>query len=198
MGRYYFDKMATVDESKSISLPLLKKWGCLQDCYSTILTWTNNWGESSTGIQIYLDAVPRPYVQLKYTITERDEFKQDFNYKIFLESKPCQLGGHRYFFFCPLVTNGEYCRKEVLKLYMPNGAKYFACRHCHKLTYEARQDHKHRFEHWQKFFDAEKKVEELTATKLKMYYQGKLTKRYQKYLKYHHRIKMLLPYMSAF
>lgn len=33
------------------------------------------------------------------------------------------------------------CHRRVGKLYLPPNHHLFACRHCHRLTYESRQEH---------------------------------------------------------
>ncbi len=57
---------------------------------------------------------------------------------ITLTSSTPHFGGVRYWFSCPK------CSGRVGKLYRPNLADKFACRHCHNLTYLSTQTHNHR------------------------------------------------------
>ncbi len=49
-------------------------------------------------------------------------------------------GGRRWWWICPLVVDGVYCRRRVGKLYLPPGGQYFGCRHCYQLAYTSSQD----------------------------------------------------------
>ena len=68
------------------------------------------------------------------------------DYKAKLINTPCNFGGVRYWFICPLITNGRPCGKKVSKLYLAGGSKYFGCRHCHSLTYISCQEHDKRID----------------------------------------------------
>ncbi len=51
-----------------------------------------------------------------------------------------QFGGQRWWFTCPITINGVACNHRVGKLYLPPYAKYFGCRHCHRLSYRSCQE----------------------------------------------------------
>jgi hypothetical protein len=87
-------------------------------------------------------------LQLRYTITRppgsnRDEDKTKVRQWIDLETTPCNFGGKRWWFRCPLVRgespDGTPCGRRCFKLYEPPGADYFGCRECYDLTYESAQ-----------------------------------------------------------
>ncbi|MHC4752129.1 MAG: hypothetical protein ACYTFW_19930, partial [Planctomycetota bacterium] len=81
------------------------------------------------------------YARLQYTITDRSSGeKTEYDYRIALTTTPCNFGGVRYWFVCPLYTNGIYCGRRVAKLYKAPGAVYFGCRHCYDLSYESRNE----------------------------------------------------------
>lgn len=61
-----------------------------------------------------------------------------------LISTPCNLGGKRWWFTCPMEVNGIKCAKRVAKLYLPPGERYLGCRHCFDLTYRSAQEHDRR------------------------------------------------------
>lgn len=58
------------------------------------------------------------------------------DYPVSLQTTSCHYGGVRYWFTCPAVG----CGKRVAKLYL--GDKYFACRHCYRLTYNSQRETK--------------------------------------------------------
>jgi hypothetical protein len=56
-------------------------------------------------------------------------------------------GQPRWWARCPLAVGGRACGRRVLHLYLPSGARYFGCRACHRLTYQAcPESHKRRSE----------------------------------------------------
>jgi hypothetical protein len=54
-------------------------------------------------------------------------------YQVQLRPMPQPKGGLRYLFVCPL----QGCGRQTFKLYLPNGADHFGCRHCYNLTYRS-------------------------------------------------------------
>jgi hypothetical protein len=80
-------------------------------------------------------------VQLTYEVSPRTEDAESefVSYSVPILNMPCHYGGQRFFFVCPLTTDGRYCGRRVAKLYLPRGAKYFGCRHCYDLSYDSRQ-----------------------------------------------------------
>ncbi len=137
MGRYYWSKKEEADSLKKIHIWWLRKQGYLNGWASGTIKWTNGFSgnESSVGIEIstYID---EPYLRIHYTQTDRDDTKTDYDYKIPLITTPCYFGGKRYWFTCPWYVNGKYCGRRVGVIYL--GGKHFACRHCHNLSYESR------------------------------------------------------------
>jgi len=82
------------------------------------------------------------YVRLQYTQTNHyTKEKTEVDYRVELATTPCNFGGVRYWFICPLVVNGRACQRRVAKLYLPPGGRYFGCRHCYNLTYESCKEH---------------------------------------------------------
>lgn len=85
-------------------------------------------------------------LQLRYTITrppgsDRDEDKTKVRQWIDLETTPCNFGGERWWFRCPLRNgpDGSRCGRRCFKLHEPPGANLFGCRECYDLTYESAQ-----------------------------------------------------------
>ncbi len=79
-------------------------------------------------------------VRLSYTQTGRDGSKNDLDYRVALTSTTTPWGALRWWFICPLRKGGQPCGRRVGALYLPPGARYFGCRHCHDLTYRSCQE----------------------------------------------------------
>jgi len=141
MGRVFWAKR-TVEESLVFSVYTLNKglifsWPTGKS-YS--MYWSNQWGEItySSG---YKATEEYSGIELDYTVTSSAEAEK-VKLLVPLETTPCNYGGKRYWFICPLYTDGVYCGRRVAKLYLPPGAKYFGCRHCHDLSYNSRQTYR--------------------------------------------------------
>lgn len=79
-----------------------------------------------------LDGLPQ--ILVWYSIEEDGE-KKELCYSIYFTETPCNLGGKRYWFKCPLGKDGRRCSRRVAVLYFTG--KYFGCRHCLDLTYQS-------------------------------------------------------------
>ena len=125
MGRYYWDKKDTVEESRSVSISFLKKQGYFSEpcSMSGTLFWKNCHGEQVGSISVFVSTMYGDnYVRFYYTVTDRSSGeKTDYDYKVQLITTPCNLGGVRYWFICPLNKNGVYCGRRVAKLYKAPG-----------------------------------------------------------------------------
>jgi len=168
------------DGLKKISEQFLKKHGFLNGWRSGTITWTSGWSgeESSVGIVSDTD-VPDPYLKIHYTQTDNySGEKKEFDYKVQLTTTPCNYGGERYWFVCPVSKNGIYCGKRVGTLY--KAGDYFACRHCYNLTYSSRN-----LSGYAKMFGSIScpDVEELEQKVKRTRYRGRLTRKYKSYLK---------------
>jgi len=144
MGRYYWDKKDTVEDCRSVSISFLKKHDYLSENSSRSggISWKNCYGEETSSIGIVVSTFEgEKYVRFYYTVTNRSSGeKTDYDYKVTLTTTPCNLGGVRYWFICPLSRNGVYCGRRVGKLYSPPGSHYYGCRHCFDLSYESRNE----------------------------------------------------------
>jgi hypothetical protein len=144
MGRYYWSKKDTVEDSRSVSISFLKKHGYFSEpcSMSGTLSWKNCFGEETGSISVFVSTMYEDsYVRFYYTVTDRSTGeKTDYDYKVQLTTTPCNLGGVRYWFICPLAKNGIYCGRRVAKLYKAPGANLFGCRHCYNLSYESRNE----------------------------------------------------------
>lgn len=179
MGRYYWDKKNTVEDCTCLSIVKLKEFGLLGGCCSTTLTWTRSLSGHKSSIGIVVDVLSEPYVKLSYTVTDRSSGeKTDYDYKVQLTTTPCNFGGVRYWFICPLSRNGVYCGRRVAKLYCAPGRNYYGCRHCHNLSYESRNECRHGiFGIFGGVLNIDKRIEKLSNQTKRWTYGGRLTRK---------------------
>ena len=148
-GRGVWNRKNRVDEVRSIDILDLQR----KEVFSkgSTWSWTSSWsrnGEVVASISYRVESGGNGPTGLRfmYTITDNETGeKKDYNYIIPVVSTPCNYGGKRWWFICPLVVNGRACQRRCRIVYMPPGAKYFGCRECHQLTYESRQRHREKF-----------------------------------------------------
>ena len=182
MGRYYWDKKNTVEESRSVSISFLRKHGYLnKNCSrSGGISWKNCFGEETSSIGMTVSTFEdESFVRFYYTVTKRSSGqKTDYDYKVALTTTPCNFGGVRYWFICPLSKNGIYCGRRVAKLYSPPGANYYGCRHCYDLSYESRNECRlGRYGQIGYILKAERQVEELSEKVKRWTYRGRPTRK---------------------
>ena len=132
MGRYYYHKKATVEESCDLSISWLNKSGMLTGRRSTVTTWTSSRSGKETSIFLTADVTGDPHVQLGYTVSDSTGHTQQYDYQVSLLTSPCNFGGIRYWFACPR------CLAKVSTIYLAPGDVHFKCRHCNNLTYRSR------------------------------------------------------------
>jgi len=186
MGRYYFDKKDTVEDCRIVSISFLKKQGYFSEpcCMSGTIFWKNSLGERTGSIGITVSTLDDigHYVRFYYTVTNRSSGeKTEYDYKIQLTTTPCNFGGVRYWFICPLSKNGVYCGRRVAKLYKAPGGNYFGCRHCYNLSYESRNEScLGRIGQLGYLLKVEKQYEELYKKVKRWTYRGRPTKRARK------------------
>ncbi len=146
MSPWRWNKKTTVEDCRSLGIKDLKRLGILRQGVSYgywPISWVNAEGETVASIGLWAEWEPGGpgRVRLSYSIGRPGEEKESLDYSVRLEATPCNYGGERYWFVCPLVTNGCACLRRVGKLYLPRGGKYFGCRHCYNLTYRSVQEH---------------------------------------------------------
>lgn len=180
MGRYYWNNKQEAEYFKKISIGFIKKYGYLNHgLMNGVITFSRN-GEKTGSVNI--ESILSQYeecIKFSYTQTDRDSGeKKDFDYKIQLTTTPCNFGGVRYWFICPLSRNDQYCGKRVGILY--KAGDYFGCRHCYNLSYECR-NLGGVFKAIGKIISEPELEESYKKIRCK-YYAGKMTKRYKKWL----------------
>lgn len=151
MGRSPWSDRRMVEECKSIGTPWLNRHGYFCGFKTGGIEWNNAFGEviSSIGIQVSVDEEYQEGKYVRFFYTQTSGFtgeKTELDYKVQLVTTPCNFGGVRYWFICPLVVGGKPCRRRVAKIYLPPGRKYFGCRYCHSLTYQCQKEHSKRLD----------------------------------------------------
>jgi len=120
-----------------LNLASLKKQGYLDGPKTGILEWRRDDEASSISIESHVDDY-HPYLRLLYAQGDGEGNRQPLDYKIHLHRTPCNYGGWRFWFLCPLGTkSGLPCGKISAVLY--KGGDYFGCRKCYNLTYWCRK-----------------------------------------------------------
>jgi hypothetical protein len=104
--------------------------------------WTYRGGKSFA-VYYMVDTLAEagPHLHLSYSwVWPGNPEPQQAAYTVRLTTTRPRFGGVRWWFVCPLTVNGRACNRRVGKLYLPPGARYFGCRHCHDLTYTSCQE----------------------------------------------------------
>ncbi len=73
-------------------------------------------------------------VRLNYRFRQNGGEWQSMNYFVCLTTTPCNYGGERYWFICPVAG----CNRRVALLYGYD--EIFACRHCYQLVYRSQRE----------------------------------------------------------
>jgi hypothetical protein len=113
-----------------------------------------------------------PLLNLSYVIKDGWGLDHLVERIVRLKTTRPNFGGVRWWFSCPLAFDGEECGRRVAKLYRPPKSRYFACRHCHDLTYESCQK-RHRYDGLCTLVAGEASGEAFEAVKRAFSYQAK-------------------------
>jgi hypothetical protein len=191
MGRWSFSSKQEADYLKKVEIWWLKKHGYLNGWKSGGIEWKNEFSGDKSSIGIEACTI-EGYVRFFYTQTEENGEKKKFDYKVQLTTTPCNYGGVRYWFICPLVKNGQPCGRQVGVLY--KAGDYFGCRHCYELTYSSKNENR-RYKSYPLLFwlKSWKKIEELEEKIKRPYYRGKPTRKQRRLEKIENR---MMPYLD--
>ena len=173
MGRDSYSNRLIADHFKNLRMSSFKKWGYLSGLWIGKLSWKDGF-ETELECMTYTDI---PCLRLVYYSPLGIYNAQErINSTIFLTSTPCNYGGKRYWFICPLFNNGAACGKRVGVLYKVE--KYFGCRHCFNLTYDSRRENR-KYKHYPLFFvlNGYDKIDRLENQIKRRQYAGKPTKK---------------------
>lgn len=188
---------AVAEQSNGISIAWLKEKDCIpkpSGFRSGTVSWTFGMSEnkSSVGYSITLDE-NESYMRLYYTHTDRwDNTKSEMDFRIQLEATPCNYGGKRYWFVCPLTKNGEYCGRRVGVIY--SIGKWFGCRHCGNIAYSAQAESK-RYRGLTSLTIPD--IEKAQAKVKTHYYNGKMTRKYRRFIEKERKFENNMIFMTA-
>ena len=86
MGRYYYNKKATVEASCDLTVQQLKRYGMLESGFTAIpIEWVMNQTGKRTKIVIAVElSTDDPFAIFMYTLTDRDGNKTDYKYAVSL------------------------------------------------------------------------------------------------------------------
>jgi len=161
------------DFVKQLRISLLKKEGYLNHSMAGIVRWGEGDETSSLRLEGHMDEY-HPYIHLFYAQTDEEGNRQSFDYKIFLHRTPCNYGGYRYWFMCPLARSGMTCGRLSTVLY--KASNYFGCRRCYNLTYQSRKHNTNSsLAFWFRSRKAMNKMEKLELEIKRREYAGKPT-----------------------
>jgi hypothetical protein len=135
-----WSKKTVVESRYAIDTANLKRWGLLKSAVTNRLgsfEWSRSGEEKPSSSVSYILTIGTiaGTLRLMYSIKSSNA---ELDYPVQLVTTPCRLGGLRWWFVCPLTTNGVKCGRRVRKLYL--SGKYFGCRHCHNLAYRSSQE----------------------------------------------------------
>ena len=133
-----------VEDCRWLSAAALTRAGLLRPAHrsSTTITWTDkDTGEVRFALRCEAETgCGAGTLRLQY---DRPKYGETFDYVIRLTTTPLPWGGLKWWFTCPLTKRETPCFRRVAKLYLLG--RYFACRHCHELTYQSCQE-SHKFD----------------------------------------------------
>jgi hypothetical protein len=136
--RNYEKRMTVVDCSDILDIRTWTRKNILQPGIHRSYTLTSLWAaHDTTSMTIELNTLNLafPWIRVFYFLDTHELI----TYRIFLQTTIPYFGGLRWWFTCPVSVNDIPCNRRVAILYLPSGARYFACRRCHDLTYTSCQ-----------------------------------------------------------
>ena len=118
------------DDFRSIDIRRWQRDGLISPGRHINWQWLRD-GEqvASIGARVETDQI-----RLNYSYQRYGEERENLDYPVRLQTTSCHYGGVRYWFACPAVG----CGRRVAVLYL--GGKYFACRHCYRLSYRSQRE----------------------------------------------------------
>lgn len=128
--RWHYSARDTTEDYPTIDVRRWKKDGLLTPGLGFGWQWSRG-GEVVASIKVRVET---GRVYLIYRHRSGSDWK-DENYPILLDWTPCNLGGQRAWFRCPV----RGCGRRVALLYCGD---IFACRHCYRLAYPSQRETK--------------------------------------------------------
>lgn len=171
------------EHSSRLSIFWLRQQGYLPSTGTEpgVITWSRAWSENkqivgftvTTGKANRVDQIRMQYVHNNQWSGGR----QELDYRIALTTTPCNFGGERFWFVCPLMRLGQQCGRRVGVLYRVD--KYFACRTCNQLAYSSQMQGGRVRSSSVTIPDLDNLVKQIH----RYYYRGKPTRKYRRLMK---------------
>lgn len=181
--------------NNSLSIFWLKKYGYLKSGWRYGgIRWSSYWVDDrgSIGFAVTINRNESNNIRLQYSHTSRGtEEKESMDYRVELTTTPCQYGGKRYWFICPLSKNGKYCGRRVGVLF--SIGKWFGCRHCGEIAYAAQMSGGKYRTNLVSISDIEKAEKEVK----RYYYNGKPTRKYRRVMRLSEKLDQSFMLMAA-
>lgn len=177
MGMYA--TKSTVESGSTINAKWLKNNNYFSGYMAGQTEWNNGFGDKSSMDITVNTTNDYPYINLQYSTNKWNDERRNINYECPLVKVPCNLGGYRWAFKCPLSDNGRYCGKTVYTLYRAN-SDYFGCRNCSRVVYESQRQCRRRLEYLGKLFNLKEKIKDLHSSISKLHYRGQPTRKVRK------------------
>lgn len=183
MGRWSYSNRTEADGLKKVEIWWLKRHGYLNGCKFGGMEWKSGWDDSKSSVGFTVSTYDSGgYIQFRYTQTDQDEQKTEFDYKIPLTTTPCKYGGKRYWFLCPLVKSDNYCGRRIGVLY--KAGNYFGCRHCYDLTYSSQKESRGgNLRYLFRLMDVETKIDKIREKMKRSFYAGKPTRKMRRIMR---------------
>ncbi len=126
------NRRLTVEECRVISIPQMVKSHLVDDlpCSASVV-----WPDTSFSVRYWMESVDEDTLSaaLDYELGYGGRFEKQAYAIRLLATRPF-YGGRRWWFECPA------CGQRCFKIYLPPGARGFACRGCYDLTYRSAQE----------------------------------------------------------
>ena len=115
-GRNVWNRKTRVDEARSIDILDLQR----KEVFSKESSWTmtSSWsrnGKVVASIYYQVEFGDKGPIGLRFMYTITNNYtnkKKDYSYMIPVVSTPCNYGGKRWWFICPLLVNGRACQRR--------------------------------------------------------------------------------------
>src|SRR3989338_5619504 len=161
-----------------LSVFWLKKHGYMSSgWHSGGIKWTHGSSESSIGFIVSIDENEGDHVKLQYINTDSwTGERESMDLRIELTATPCNFGGKRYWFICPLTKSGQYCGRRVGVLF--GIGKWFGCRCCGNIAYASQM-----LGGKYKGFVSIPDIDRAEAEVKRYYYRGRPTRKHKKLIR---------------
>jgi hypothetical protein len=177
MGRNRYSSRYSERSSLCIDMTWLKNRGYLSGYRSGKISWGYQWVDCTDSVSLTVRTYTQQKVDLHYSLSSDPDDENRIDYSVPLVRIPCNLGGVRWAFKCPLIIKSKYCGRTCYKLYKPPNVDYFGCRKCVRITYESQSQSNKKLAWLGTAFRTRDKIDELRESIHKSHYQGRPTKK---------------------